>query len=165
MRRIRDARIKTAEARQKLAAGRAHWEDLGHGLHLGWRRSATAKAGQWLARYYLGSQKYQQEVIGNTDDAGHTADGRDVLDYFQARDRAYEKVQERRNEAKGLPAAGANLTVRDALVHYCDWLEGRGGGRGIRSRALSMIAPSLGDIKVVNLRQSEIEQWLADVAA
>jgi integrase len=165
MRRVKDARIKTAEARQRLGAGRVHWEDMGHGLHLGWRRGATAKAGQWLARYYLGSQKYRQEVIGNADDAGHTADGRDVVDYFQARDRAHEKIRERRNEAAGLPAKGGDLTVGGAILHYCDWLEGRGGGADVRSRAMAKIAPSLGHIKVRQLKQVEIEAWLAGLAA
>jgi integrase len=50
-------------------------------------------------------------------------------------------------------------------MHYCDWLEGRGGGKDIRSRAMSMIAPTLGHIKVRDLKQADVEAWLADVAA
>jgi integrase len=164
MKRIKDEkRIKTPELRKRLAPGRIHWEDLGNGGHLGYRRGGGA--GQWLGRAYLGDGQYRQEVIGGADDGEHLPDAVDIFDYFQARTRAHEWLRETKNKAKGLPAAGGDLTVLDALQSYVTWLEGRGGGRGIRSRVLSMIAPSLGDIQVRELRQTNVEQWLSDTAA
>jgi integrase len=163
MKRIKDEkRIKTPELRARLAPGRIHWEDLGHQGHLGFRRSGAT--GQWLARFYAGMGKYRQDVIAGADDAEHAADGQAILDYFQARTRALAWVQEQRNETAGLPAAGADLTVTDALLAYATWLEGQGRGRDIRTRAMSMIAPTLGAVRVRELKQQQVEQWLADVA-
>jgi integrase len=163
MKRIKDEkRIRTPELRTRLAPGRIHWEDLGNGGHLGYRRGGAA--GQWLARVYRDG-RYRQEVIAGADDGDHLANGHDILDYFQARNRAHEWLRERKNEARGFPAAGADLTVRDALEAYANWLEGRGGGRDVRTRIAATIAPTLGGILVRELKQQQVEQWLADMAA
>jgi integrase len=163
VKRIKDEkRIKTPELRARLAPGRIHWEDLGNGGHLGYRRSGGA--GEWLGRHYLGHGKYRQEAIGGADDGAHLANNRDVFSYFEARDRAHQWLREKKNEALGLPSAGPDLTVNDALQAYATWLEGRGGGKDVRSRAMTMIAPTLGAIKVRDLRQTDVERWLAALA-
>jgi hypothetical protein len=41
MRTVRNAKLETRTARQKLATGRRHWMNLGTGLHLGYWRGAT----------------------------------------------------------------------------------------------------------------------------
>src|SRR5277367_2313012 len=62
-------RIKTARAaRIRLKpAGKPYYRSLEHGLHLGYRKPLSGP-GRWIARYYIGNQKYETEKIAAADD-------------------------------------------------------------------------------------------------
>jgi hypothetical protein len=66
---VRDASLESRTARSRLKArAKPHYRALEPGaLHLGYRKPLSG-AGKWLARHYVGDQKYELETIGTADD-------------------------------------------------------------------------------------------------
>jgi hypothetical protein len=67
---IRDAKLETRAARDRLKPGRKpHFKTLIPGkLHLGYRRKRKDEPGQWLVRHYLGGERYRVASLGAADD-------------------------------------------------------------------------------------------------
>jgi hypothetical protein len=164
-RKVRNAAMESRTARQKLAAGKRHWMNLGTGLHLGYWRGA-APVGKWLMRRYLGEQNYKLETVAAADDIDD-ADGAVVLSFDQAQAKARAKHGERSRIAAGFPAkAGAPYTVADAVRTYLDSLAraARSSAGDARGRAESMILPALGHIPADLLCRADIEKWMDAMA-
>jgi hypothetical protein len=88
---IKDALLDSRTARSRLKArGKPYWRGLEPGLHLGFRRPATG-AGKWLARHYVGDQKYEVETIGVADDFSDP-DGVAILSFPQAQTLARTRI-------------------------------------------------------------------------
>jgi hypothetical protein len=122
-RRVRDRAIETREARRKLkASGKPYWRAIGKGLHVGYRKGKTN--GVWVVRRYLGDQNYSMHTVAEADDV-LDADGKDVLDFWQAQ----EAARNLRQRPK-LGAYSAEDTVRD----YIDRLEGRASWHDTKKR-------------------------------
>src|ERR1700690_1034968 len=96
------------------------WVRISRGTGLGYRAN-TAGDGTWVWRQsrHDGSGNYHTATIGTADDT-RSADGRSVLSYDQAAERA-------RRMTVGSPDAGAVVsTIADALEAYGDYLRQNG---------------------------------------
>jgi integrase len=160
-RQVRDARLETRTAREKLAAdGKPYWRDLDPGLHLGYRR-LKGRVGKWVARFYGGEGTYREETFATADDLS-AANGGDVLDYRQAQREARRRRDERVQIVAG---AGRPLTVADAIARYLESLEARGKDAvDARCRAETAILPALGHVRVSELTTDRLRQWLMSLA-
>jgi integrase len=134
-RKVKDASMDSADARRRLPVrGKPHYRQIDRGLHLGYRR-LKASAGTWVARFYAGDQTYQVESLGIADDKSD-ADGIKVLTFWQACDRARERMAARVKTADGTTAAP--LTVQEVVEAYVaerDRRDSRRKGRAFRSDA------------------------------
>ena len=104
---IRNANLDTRAARRRLKPrARPYWQGLESGVHLGYLRKTGP--GAWIARFYVGGQRYEQERIATADDYAD-ADGVLVLDFRQAQAKARARLIERAHAGTAGP-----LTVRAA---------------------------------------------------
>jgi integrase len=158
---VRDSTLDSRTARGRLKARRKpYWRGLEPGLHLGYRRP-LAGAGKWVARHYVGNERYEIEVIAVADDFSD-ADGVAILDFHQAQNLARSRMVERAHAAAGKTKP---LTVADAIESYIEFLEAnRKSGREGRYAANAFILPTLGKIEVAALTTDEIENWLKKLA-
>jgi integrase len=158
---IKDALLDSRTARSRLKArGKPYWRGLEPGLHLGYRRPATG-AGKWLARHYVGDQKYEVETIGVADDFSDP-DGVAILSFPQAQTLARTRMVARAHAAAGKTKP---LTVADAIGSYIEFLEtNRKSGREGRYAADAFILPALGGIEVAALTTDQIQDWLTKMA-
>ena len=159
-RKVKSRELDSREARSRLTArGMPYYKSLDQKLHLGYRR-LKGKAGTWWARHYLGDRQYDVEPIGIADDQS-PADGIEILDFWQAQDKARARVGVR--VANGAGKAGP-LTVKAAVEDYLQFLETNrkpSTARDSRYRAAAFILPDLGNIKVADLTTERLERWLA----
>jgi len=152
-RRVRDRAIETREARRKLkASGKPYWRAIGKGLHVGYRKGK--RSGVWVVRRYLGDQNYSMHTVAEADDV-LDADGKDVLDFWQA--------QEAARNLRQRPKLGA-YTVEDAVREYIDRLEGRASWHDTKKRLEAFVLPVFGDKKVSELEADEIRKWHREIA-
>ncbi len=109
---IRNNILEGRTNRLKLPVARKPaWVRIGDGLSLGYRRNQTA--GTWVARLADGRGGYSTKAIGAADDY-EEANGKDVLDYWQASDAARRLGRGETGESAPI------LTVSDALNGYAD---------------------------------------------
>jgi hypothetical protein len=67
---IRDAKLETRAARGRLTPSKKpHWKTLvPRKLHLGYRKKGKDRPGAWLARRYVGGERYRIVLLGIADD-------------------------------------------------------------------------------------------------
>ncbi|RWN95176.1 MAG: site-specific integrase [Mesorhizobium sp.] len=159
--RVRDATLDSKEARAKLKArGKPYYKSIGPGLHVGYRKGK--EAGRWVVRMYVGDQDYRVETIASADDRAD-ADGKGVLSFWQAQDKARE-LHKRLSGDSG-EVAGA-YTVKEAIADYLLWMDGnRKSSKDARYRAEALILPELGGTDVSKLTATQIRKWHSKVAA
>jgi integrase len=160
-RKVKDRELDSRAAREKLKArGKPYWRTIEQGVHLGYRR-LRGKAGTWWSRHYLGDQEYRVEPIGPADDLSD-ADGVAILSYWQAVDKARERMVQRAHAAAGKRGP---LIVDDVMADYLKFLETkRKPTRTARSHDRSYIHPKLGRLVIENLTTPKIEGWRDDMA-
>jgi hypothetical protein len=156
-RRIADKNLDSKDARRKLQPrGKPYWRSVERGLHLGYRRLREG-AGPWIARRYVGAQRYDEQAIGIADDLSD-ADGVRVLSYWQAVDLA------RGTSAKEV--AARTYTVADAVTDYLEYLtREKKSGYTFGCRMAAHVVPVLGHIEVADLSATVLRKWLAELAA
>jgi integrase len=163
-RKVKDATLDSVAARMKLKPrGKPYWCSIGPGLHLGYRR-LKGKAGTWSARFYLGDQQYATEAIGVANDLsepGTLLDGTEVLDFWQAVDKARSRLQER---VSRVPGRHRPLTVSDVMDAYIENIDNPRSAHDTRTRYRTLIQPVLGDVEVAKLTAEQVRRWHADVA-
>ena len=117
--------------------------------------------GKWVLRRYIGDGKYTVETIGTTDDHS-SADGIEILDFYQAQTKARELAAGNRQAS----AKTAPLTVARAMEAYFGRLEHERSKSiaDARNRAEMHILPKLGDILVADLTRERIGRWLKEMA-
>src|SRR5262249_50713878 len=162
---IRDTSLESRTARGRLRArGKPYYRSVEPRLHLGYRKPLGG-AGKWIARHYVGGQRYEVEVIGVADDFSD-ADGVRIISYRQAQALARERATARAHHAAGKHGP---LTVADAMEAYFEFLEAhRRTAHDARVRAEALIIPELGDVEVQALTAERIRKWhlgLAKMAA
>lgn len=158
---VRDANLESRTARSRLKArGKPYFRTLEPGLHLGYRRPVSGP-GKWVARHYVGDQKYDVETLAVADDFSD-ADGVAILSFHQAQGLARSRMVSRAHAAVGKTTP---LTVADAIDSYIQFLEtNRKSGREGRYAADAFILPKLGAIEVETLTTDAIRSWHAMVA-
>ncbi|MGN8092254.1 tyrosine-type recombinase/integrase [Methylobacterium sp. 22177] len=120
--RVRDAVLDSPTARAKLKQQtKPYFRSIDRGLHLGYRKGKTG--GTWVARRYLGDERYAVEALGRADDR-QAANGTTILTFQQAQDRARGRVKEV-EEAERIAALGPTITVRNAITAYIEACEVR----------------------------------------
>ncbi len=162
-RKVRDKAIDSREARRKLAPrDMCHWRSLERGLHLGYRRIKNG-AGTWWARHYLGKGQYETDALGIADDLSD-ADGIAVLDYWQAQEKARNRMVKRAHAAAGKIGP---YTVADAMDAYMRYLgdDGRSKNtiRDAKYRDQAFIRPKFGDTEVAALTADKLRRWRDDL--
>lgn len=158
---VRDAKLDSRAAREKLAArGKPYFRTLDPGLHLGYRKLKGAP-GRWVVRHYVGEQAYELETIATADDLS-TANGVDVLDFRQAQEEARN-----RRDARVRTAAGKGpFTVADAVRLYVKSLEAKGRKTAdTQFRANAMILPTIGAEVAADLTAEAIGAWFENLAS
>lgn len=148
---IRSNALEARTNRLKLPVARKPvWVRIGDGLSLGYRRNQTA--GTWVARCADGRGGYSTKAIGTADDY-ENANGKDVLDYWQASDAA--RRIGRGDDEESTPI----LSVADALSRYADDLATRGGDKLNVSRIAKHLPAALGKRPIALLTADELRRW------
>lgn len=155
---VRDANLETRTARSRLKArGKPYYRVLEPGLHLGYRKPLSG-TGKWVARHYIGDQKYEVETLPAADDFSD-ADGVEILSYQQAQALARSRMVKRAHAAAGKTGP---LTVADAIKFYIEFLEtNRKSAREAQYAADAFILPALGAVEIDALTTDQIRKWHA----
>lgn len=153
---IRDASLESRTARCRLKPrGKPYFRALEPGLHVGYRKS-TSGAGKWVARHYVGAQRYELETLATADDFSD-ADGLAVLSFVQAQALARSRMVARAHAAVGKTAP---TTVADAVSAYLEFLENNRKSAGFsRYAANAFILPQLGTLEVQALTADRLRHW------
>ncbi len=158
---IREARLETRTARDRLAARpEPHYRTVvPQLLAVGYKKRHAGEGGHWVARRYIGEDgrdggrgsPYRVTTLGLADDY-LDADGEKVLSFAQAQDKAREWAA---------PAAPREaLTVAEALETYLLHLEKDSKSVGdARSRTRAHILPALGKTAISDLTTGSISKW------
>jgi integrase len=149
----RSTTIETRTARLKLpVSGKPVFVKLGKQLGLGYRRNKTA--GTWVMRVADGNRGNWLRAIGTADDFDE-ADGTDVLDFWQAQEKA--RTLARENRGDGSP--DKPLTVGQALDRYEADLTTRGGDPGNVTRVLAYMPAALSRKPLPLLGARDLRSW------
>ncbi|WP_245415910.1 tyrosine-type recombinase/integrase [Mesorhizobium denitrificans] len=107
----------------------------------------------WCVRRYEGDGHYSLETFATADDTAD-ANGKDVLDFWQAQDHIRD-LHKKAGEPK------RPITVADAIADYLTWMEGhRKSAQDARYRAEALIIPTLGKTQVADLTAKDIRDWI-----
>lgn len=156
-RHIRNPKIESRTARAELPpSAKPVYFDLGGKLHLGWRRGKGA--GVWVARRYLGDEKYVTETIGEADDLAD-ANGDTVLNFEQAQKLA-RKWSSDLDEKDRVAALGPVITVRGAVKEYMDE---RPTALDARGKLRHVLASALAEKPLAELKIDDLKNWRASV--
>ena len=153
---VRDARLETRAARQRLKRRHEpYWRSMDGGRHIGYRRGL--KRASWVARYHTPKAGYLKKVLGVADDTDD-ADGEKILTYGQAQTEARKWFTEQ--ERRSGETTDRTYTVKSAIRDYLAWYkEHRKSYRDVELRANAFILPKLGDTEVGKLKAREIRKW------
>jgi integrase len=148
-RRTRAPKLETRTARLKLPVRKKpHSLPIAPGVILQYRRNKGS--GAWGVRLTEGG-KDQTHRLATADDYAE-ANGRDLLDFWQAQDAARAKAKEHEGDAE--PA-----TVLKALDDYESDLKTRGGDIGNVTRARSHLPSDMLARTISSLNAGEFKRW------
>lgn len=148
----RNSKLENRKGRSTLAKGVRHWQEIGEGLALCYRKT-EAGIGTWAVRIIQGAERKQVMVkLGAADDA-LDADGEKILTYYQAQERA-------RSIAAAPRPKGRPITVADIAAEYLAWYEEhRKGYRETKNVVDAHILPAFGGRMAHTLTATEIRAW------
>jgi integrase len=157
---VRDRKIDTREARSKLKPrGMPYYCAIGKTDSIGYRR-LKGKDGTWHWRRYVGDQNserdYEWAALGAADDLS-TADGDNVLTFWQAQDKARDLIAERAKSSPG--ADGKIITVAAALDRYKADLAVRGARVDNVARVRIHLKDALAERPIALLTVDELKRW------
>lgn len=154
---IRNPKIESRAARQKLKpSAKPTYFDLGGRLHLGYRKGKGA--GRWVARIYVGDERYVTKTLAEADDLAD-ANGSTVLNFGQAQDRARECMKAH-DDAARIKAFGPVVTVAVAAAAY--ETERGATARDARGKLKHLIADAkLAATPLPALTAPDLAQWRA----
>src|SRR5262245_13673055 len=150
-RKVRAATIETRSARLKLAVRKKPhaFTVIAPGIAIGYRRCHGP--GRWVLRAADGKGGYWTDVIALADDH-EDADGRQVLSFWQAQDRARALV-------RGKDAGDRPVTVAEAIDAYERDLAARGGAVINAHHARHLLPAVLLAKPVALLTAKELRRW------
>jgi integrase len=160
----REFDLSTPTARRRLKPKRnsvPYWRFIAAGRYIGYRPHVGAQHfGTWLARLYVGGEKYLIATLGSADDRA-PADGEAALSYRQALDKAQTWCDLQERKAKGLaPRESDSYTVAQCMADYLDWYSAH--RKALDSTRLAIgahILPAFGRRQVVSLTSPQIREW------
>lgn len=163
-RRVLEVALGTRTARLKLTPRhKPYYRQVEESVHLGYRRSTVpGKAGTWLARRYLGGERYETEILGPADDLPAAPQGTAPLAYDEAVRQAREWSRRQAAEARATAAAGSVVTVRRAVTDYVALRVARSprAGRDAELRlGHHVLAAPLADVSLAALADADLAQW------
>lgn len=164
---VRSARLENRTQRLRLAPGKRFWAAIAPGVALGYRRT-RAGFGTWSVRVLEDSAagRYSLTALGTADDL-ENADGREVLTYFQAAEKARASIGQARDQAAGSPSGP--YTVATAADDYLAWFRvHRKSADATETVIRAHVLPTFGRMLLVDLTTREIARWherLATAAA
>ena len=153
-RKIHSANIETRTARLKLPTARKPiFVRVSPGISLGYRRNQIT--GTWVVRAADGKGGNWTEAFAHADDF-EIANGKTVLDFWQAQDRAraIARVADDGSLHRGEPA-----TVSDAIDAYEADIKTRGGDLGNIARLRAHLPAALGGQQVAALTARDLRAW------
>lgn len=162
---VKDARIDTRAARERLATREEpYWRLVSEGAHLGY--SKGKRGGRWVARFRQpghATKGYIKTALGEADDTSD-ADGERFLDFKQAQAaaRAWFDLIATGNRPSNVPAEP--YTVSKALDDYMEQFSGK-SVVATRSRVEAIIRPELGKLDTEKLTSGQLTAWLRKRAA
>jgi site-specific recombinase XerD len=158
-RRTRSGKLEGRGARLSLPiAKKPVFVRIGPGVGLGYRRNRTA--GTWTVRVADGAGGNWIKVIAHADDF-ENANGNDILDFWQAQDRARAVARAGSNEGEG---DATPATVAVAMRLYEADLRLRGAGAGNARRLGGHITDAFGSKYVAMLTSRDLRRWRDMVA-
>jgi integrase len=153
-RRIRSSSLETRTARLKLAPRRKpFFQTISNGIAVGYRRNANG-AGTWSVRAAAGNGSNWLKRIAVADDH-ETADGKVVMDFWQACDAARARARADDTKTNGERPA----TVSEALDAYEADLRARGAGTDNVSRIRHNLPATISAQLVSQLTPRELRGW------
>jgi integrase len=164
-----EATLNTRSARTKLKRRPKPYFRLARGgalpVHLGYYRQAEGRPGTWIARRYLGDQRYEMFAVGTADDdPRHPADGSGVLDFDQAQRAALAWADRRLADERADKAAATSPTVRRAVDAYIAARKARdiiAGADAELRLAHHVLAAPLADVPLTSLTEKHFAEWRA----
>jgi integrase len=157
-RRTKDRNLDSREARARLRPRPGpYFRALDRKLHLGYRR-LRGRPGSWWARFYIGDGQYDIEPLGTADDHS-PADGREILDFYGAQDRARAGMAKRNLASASAGEDGQVITVDRALARYQENLKARGAETANVSRVRAHLTQSLLERPIALLTAHGLETW------
>jgi integrase len=160
---VREANLETRTARSRLLQRRKpYWRTIDQGCHIGYYKGK--RGGSWVARYFLGGNRYAEATLGLADDI-QDADGGCALSFSQAQAKARRWYSEQARKEAGGEAAGP-YKVADAIGDYLRWYEvHRKDIANARYRADALLLPALGQKDVSKLTPHTIRTWHEGLAS
>jgi integrase len=148
----RGGKLETREGRLRLpVAKKPRFVRIAPGVGLGYRRNRTG--GTWTVRVADGAGGNWIKAIGSADDF-EDANGRDVLSFWEAQDRARVVARAGSDSGDARPA-----TIARALDDYEDDLKTRGGHVGNVTRVRVHVSDALASKRVALLTSSDLKGW------
>lgn len=157
---VKDARIDTRAARERLAAKEEpYWRLISEGAHLGYAKGK--RGGRWVARFRAPghvTKGYIKTALGEADDSSD-ADGERFFDFKQAQEaaRAWFDLISAGERPSKVPAEP--YTVGKALDDYMEQFTGKSVA-ATRSRVDVIIRPELGSVDTAKLTVATLSAWL-----
>jgi hypothetical protein len=118
---------------------KVYWRAIVGTMALGYQRRHAGSPGRWIARSYVGDEKYRQTPIAMADDY-EPSNGGAILTFEEASERVRQSHRTNRDRPLSV------LTVADAIADYIIWLTthratwraaGKVGARAGRPRTAS----------------------------
>jgi integrase len=145
-------KISTKTARSKLLKRpKPYWHTVAPGISLGYRRNEGV--GSWSVRGANGAGGNWVKAIAVADDR-EAADGTNVLNFEQARERAKQIAR-----GQDVVDTGRPVTVTEALDAYAADLRARKGGASNAARLRAHLPASLAAKPVSLLMAKELRHW------
>jgi len=163
-RRVQEVALGTRAARLKLAPRhKPYFRLVEEGVHLGYRRSTVAgRAGTWLARRYLGGERYETEILGAADDLPAAPEGMTPLPYDHAVRAAREWARRQSAAARAAAAAEGIVTVRRAVTDYIAARIARSAraGRDAELRLTHhVLSAPLAEVALAGMTDDDLPRW------
>jgi integrase len=154
-RQIKNVKLDTRTARRDLKQDKnPYWARVDRNSHLGYRKGS--KGGYWIARIRL-EDGFRMQSIGTADDTSD-AEGIEILDYFQAIEKARLWFEQAARIEKGI--GKAKYTVSNALDDYIEYLEMHGKSAQRAKYCIeAYIRDTFGSTLVSNLQSKKISDW------
>jgi integrase len=158
---VRDSRIDSRSARQRLAPQpEPYWRKIARGRYIGYRRAR--EGGSWIARYRDAAGRQHYRNLGSADDA-LDANGNSALNFDQAQERAREWFSQLDRADDDAPRGP--YTVGHCIADYLAWArQHRKSHRHLKTYAEAYILPHLGSIDTSKLTSAVIRRWYEQLA-